>query len=392
MKYNFDEVIDRRNTGSSKWDNVGARVGNAAALPMWVADSDFRCPRPVIDAIIQRAEHGIYGYPFRDGKFAEVTKEWLYKRHGWNIETNWVTFSPGVVPSLNTIVQAFTLPGDEVIVQRPVYYPFFHAITDNGRTISSNTLLLKDGHYEIDFEDLEQRAKSQKAKLMILCNPHNPVGRVYTQEELRKIGTICLENGVLLAADEIHSDIVYQGYRHTPMASLGADIANITITAIAPSKTFNTAGLRASAIIVSNKELLKTLEAQFGKNRTSILSVFGLTAYVAAYTQCKDYLEQMIPYLWNNIEYLNAFLVEKMPKIKLVKPEGTYLLWLDCRELGITKEELDDFFIHKALVAVDRGYWFGDEGEGFMRINIACPLSIVKQALEQLHAKYLDLD
>jgi cystathionine beta-lyase len=391
MKYDFDEVIDRRNTDCSKWDNVGPRVGNAKALPMWVADLDFRCPQPVIDAVIKRAEHGIFGYPFRDGRFAKVTKEWLQKRHGWEIEESWVTFAPGVVPSLNTIVQAFTLPGDEVIIQRPVYYPFSHAIADNGRVISSNALVLKNGHYEIDFEDLERRAKSNKAKLMILCNPHNPVGRVYTKEELLKIGEICLRNNVLLVSDEIHSDIVYDGFKHTPIASLSREIANNTITAIAPSKTFNTAGLRASAIIVSNKDLLKTLETQFDKNRIAILSVFGLTAYIAAYSQCEDYLEAMLPYLQKNVEYLDGFLKEKMPKVKLIKPEGTYLLWLDCRGLGLTTEALDDFFINKALVAADKGYWFGPEGEGFMRINVACPRSIVRQAMEQLYAQYKKL-
>jgi cystathionine beta-lyase len=391
MKYDFDEIIDRRNTASSKWDNVGARVGNAKALPMWVADTDFKCPQPVIEAVIKRVEHGIYGYPFRDGQFAKVTKDWLWKRHGWNIAENWVTFSPGVVPSLNTIVQAVTLPGDEVIIQRPVYYPFSQAIADNERVISSNSLKLRDGHYEIDFEDLERRAQSKKAKLMILCNPHNPVCRVYTKEELLKIGEICLKNNVLLVSDEIHSDIVYQSYKHVPVASLSKEIANITFTAVAPSKTFNIAGLRASALVVSNQERMKVLEKQFGKNRSSILSVFGLTAYIAAYSQCEDYLEQMLPYLQNNIDYLDKFLKEQMPKIKLIKPEGTYLLWLDCRELDLTKEELDDFFINKSLVAVDKGYWFGDEGEGFMRINVACPLTTVKQALEQLYGQYTKL-
>jgi cystathionine beta-lyase len=391
MKYNFDEVIDRTHTESSKWNNVGPRVGNAKALPMWVADSDFRCPQSVIDAVIKRAEHGIFGYPFRDNRFAKVTKDWLQKRHGWEIKESWVTFSPGVVPSLNTVVQAFTSPGDEVLVQQPVYYPFFHAIVDNGRVISSNSLILKDGHYEVDFADLELRAQSKRAKLMILCNPHNPVSRVYTQDELLRIGEICLKNKVLLISDEIHSDIVYEGFKYTPVASLSKEIANNTITAIAPSKTFNTAGMRASAIIVSNKDLLQTLETQFGKNRTAILSVFGLTAYIAAYSQCEDYLEAMLPYLQKNVEYLDGYLKEKMPKIKLIKPEGTYLLWLDCRELGLTKEALDDFFINKALVAVDKGYWFGPEGEGFMRINVACPRSIVRQAMEQLNVQYQKL-
>jgi cystathionine beta-lyase len=388
MQYNFDEVIDRRNTASAKWDNVGARVGNDKALPMWVADLDFRCPRPVVDAVIKRAEHGIYGYPFRDDQFAKVTQEWLHKRDGWNIEENWVTFSPGVVPSLNTVVQAFTAPGDAVIIQRPVYYPFTHAIVDNDRIVSSNSLVLKNGHYEIDFADLKRRAASSKAKLMILCNPHNPVSRVFTREELLKIGEICLENNVLLVADEIHSDIVYEGFKHTPIASLSGAIADITLTTVAPSKTFNTAGLRASAVIVSNPNVRKVLEAQFGKNRSSITSVFGLTAYIAAYGQCEDYLEQMLPYLHKNIEYLDDFLKAKMPQIKLIKPEGTYLLWLDCRELGMTREELDDFFINKALVAVDKGYWFGAEGEGFMRINVACPRSVVKEAVERLYAQY----
>lgn len=388
MKYDFDQIIERRNTYSSKWDNVGPRVGNPDALPMWVADMDFRVPEPVIEALRRRVEHGIFGYPFLPAEFRQAVQRWMRVRHGWDISCEHVIFCSGIVSALYNAVQALTKPGEKVLIQQPVYYPFSDSTRDNGRQISANPLLLKNGRYEIDFADLEARAADPDTHLMILCNPHNPVGRVYTREELLRIGQICLRHGVTILSDEIHSDFIYPGHRHIPMASLSPEIAHITITAVAPSKTFNLAGLRTAALIVSDPELRKTLSHTFDQNRSACVNTFGLDAFIAAYTQGEEYLDQLLDYLWGNVQYLDQYLKEHMPKIRLIAPEGTYLMWLDCRELGLDDEALDRFFIYDAAVAVDRGHWFGAGGSGFMRLNIACPRATVTQALTQLQAIY----
>lgn len=388
MRYDFDEVIDRRHTQSSKWDNVGARVGNRDALPMWVADTDFRCPRPVVDAVRARVEHMIYGYPFVVPEFRQATIEWIGKRHGWKLEPEWIVFATGIVPVFNTMIQAFTEPGDEVIIQGPVYHPFGFAVVDNDRTISDNSLVYQDGKYSIDFGDLERRAASPKAKLMILCNPHNPVGRAWREDELRRMAAICLKNGVILISDEIHSDLMLFGSRHIPIASLDPHYAMNTVTCYAPSKTFNTAGLRGSGIVAPNAVIRKKLETQFKKNRSIQQNVFAVPAYVAAYTQCEDYVDQLLPYLEKNVRFLDDFLKKNMPKIKLVQPEATYLMWLDCTGLGISGDALADFFINRCLVAVNRGDSFGQEGSNFVRLNVGCPISTLKKALEQILEQY----
>ena len=388
MKYNFDEIINRKNTISSKWDNVGPRTGNPNALPMWVADMDFRCPEPVIEAVKKRAEFGLYGYPYLIPEFKEVTQAWVKRRYHWDIETSSVIFAASVIPALFNCVQALTKPGDKVVIQRPVYYPFSYAIEDNGRVISNNSLILKDGRYEIDFEGLEKRLADADTHLMILCNPHNPTGRVYTPQELKTMGELCLKHHVTLFSDEIHADFIYEGHTHTSVASLSPEIAANTITAIAPSKTFNLAGMRAACLIISNPDLRKAMEKVFSDNRSALVPTFGLDAYIAAYRCGDEYVDQLVPYLQKNIEYLDTYLKEHMPKIKLIQPEGTYLMWLDCRELGLDDGQLDQFFIHDAEVAVDKGYWFGSEGSGFMRMNIACPKAYVQQALAQLQKEY----
>lgn len=388
MKYDFDEVLDRNNTQCSKWDNVGARVGNPAALPMWVADTDFRCPQPVVDAVRKRLDHIVYGYPYVVPEFKKATIDWISRKHGWKLDPSWIVFATGIVPVFNTMIQAFTEPGDEVIIQGPVYHPFGFAVVDNDRVISDNSLNYKDGKYSIDFEDLERRAKSPKAKLMILCNPHNPVGRVWSREELARISEICVAHGIILISDEIHSDLMLFGSRHVPVASLDDRYAMNTVTCYAPSKTFNTAGLRGSSIVIPNPEIRKKLDTQFKKNRSIQQNVFAVPAYIAAYTECDDYLEQLLPYLEENVRFLDGYLKKNMPKIKLVKPEATYLMWLDCSELGIAGDELADFFINKSLVAVSRGDGFGAEGARFTRLNIGCPRSTLKKALDQIQAQY----
>lgn len=388
MKYNFDEVIERRGTQSSKWDNVGARVGNAEALPMWVADMDFACPRPVVEAVIERAQHPVYGYTYIIPEFYDSTIGWLKKKHGWEVKKDWIVFATGVVPVMNTMIQEFTHEGDEIIIQQPVYHPFGFAINDNNRVLVNNELVYKDGHYTVDFEDLKIRAASPKAKLMIICNPHNPVGRVWTRQELEQMADICVKNKVLMVVDEIHSDLILKGYRHIPMASLKAEYAMNTVTCYAPSKTFNCAGLRGSGLVIPNVEIRQRLERRFKMNRSIQQSVFALPAYVAAYTGCDDYLEQLLDYLEGNVEFLDNFIKANMPKIRLVKPEATYLMWMDCSELGFTPDELADFFINRSLVAVSRGDGFGAAGGQFVRLNIGCPRGTLEQGLKQILTQY----
>ena len=388
MYYDFDKVIDRKNTQSSKWDNVEVRIGNKDALPMWVADMDFPCPAPVVEAVVERARHPIYGYSFVVPEFYDATISWIEKQHGWKLKKEWIVFATGVVPVMNTVIQEFTEEGDEIIVQQPVYHPFGFAIHDNHRRLINNQLLYQNGAYTIDFDDLEKKARSPKAKVMIICNPHNPVGRVWTEEELRNMADICIKNHVLMVVDEIHSDLIYKGYCHIPLASLKEEYAQNSVTCYAPSKTFNCAGLRGSGLVIPNPEIKRRLEARFKQNRSIQQSIFALPAYVAAYTRCDDYLEQLLDYLEGNVAYLEKSLRESLPKIKLVKPEGTYLMWLDCSGLGMTAEELADFFIHKCRVAVSRGDGFGPAGEQFVRLNIGCPRVILEQALKQIRAEY----
>ena len=388
MQYNFDEIIERRNTQSSKWDNVGVRVGNSEALPMWVADTDFTCPIPVVEAVMERAAHPIYGYSFVVPEFYESTIRWIKKQHDWDIKKEWIVFATGVVPVMNTMIQEYTQEGDEVIIQQPVYHPFGFAINDNNRILVNNELIYKEGRYFIDFEDLEKRAASPRAKLMIICNPHNPVGRVWTEEELIRVADICVRNHVLMVVDEIHSDLIFEGYRHVPLASLKTEYAMNSVTCYAPSKTFNCAGLRGSGLVIPNPEIRKRLEQHFKMNRSIQQSIFALPAYVAAYTKCDDYLDQLLPYLERNVAYLDEYLKTYMPKIKLVKPEGTYLMWLDCSGMGMSPDELEDFFINRSLVAISKGSGFGSCGGQFVRMNIGCPRSILAKGLERIKRTY----
>lgn len=392
MVYNFDEVIERKDTQSSKWDNVGVRVGNPDALPMWVADTDFRCPEPIVESTIERARHPIYGYSFVVPEFYDATIRWIRKQHGWELKKEWLVFATGIVPVMNTMIQEYTQEGDEIIVQQPVYHPFGFAIHDNNRVLSNNQLIYRDGRYTMDFEDLERRAASPKAKLMIICNPHNPVGRVWLEEELRQMGEICVRNHVIMVIDEIHSDLIFKGNRHVPLAALDDSYARNSVTCYAPSKTFNCAGLRGSGLVVPNPEIKKRLEQRFKRNRSIQQSVFALPAYVAAYTECDDYLEQLVPYLEGNAEYLDGFLKEHMPKIKLVKSEGTFLMWLDCSGMGLTPDELADFFINKCLVAISRGDGFGSCGGQFVRMNVGCPRATLETALHRIMEPYESIE
>lgn len=390
MKYNFDDVINRNNTLSYKWDGRYDKFPeNPNVIPMWLADMDFPCPSEISDAVKARAEHPIYGYSFAVEKCKDLTAQWQKKRNNWNVSPEWVAFSNGVVPALNAAITAFTDEGDGVIIQPPVYYPFSESITNNFRKVCANNLIYNGERWTINFEELEQMASEDENKLLILCNPHNPVSRCFEYDELKRIGEICIKHNVIIVSDEIHSDLVFRGNRHIPIASISSEISAITLTAVSPSKTFNTAGLQMSAIIASNKMLLDEFVKDMGR-KYYISNLFGTVAFVAAYENsgCVEYLEQLIDYLWSNYLYLDGFLREHMPKIRCQKPEATYLMWLDCSELGMSGKEIERFFIEEAGVAFDSGEWFGGNCSKYMRINIACPRATLKNALYQMKAAY----
>ncbi|MWC26833.1 putative C-S lyase [Paenibacillus sp. MMS18-CY102] len=382
MKYDFDKVINRYGTASYKWDQSEKLFGRADLLPLWVADMDFEPPHEVVEAIKERANQGIYGYTIRTKGYHEAVEGWLERRHGWKIQHDWISSSPGVVPALSLVVQAFTKPGDGVILQSPVYYPFYDVIRMNDRVVVDNPLVLKDGRYEMDFGLLEQQAAAG-AKLLLLCTPHNPGGRVWTREELERVAEICIKHDVLVIADEIHHDLVFSGHKHTPFATLSEEIAQQTITCIATSKTFNLAGLQAATVIIPNdrirnkyNHLLKTLSIHME-------SYFGLTAVESAYNHGDEWLDQLIPYLEENVNVVLSFVQDRLPQIKAMKPDGTYMVWLDCRAISEDPQELKKLMFEKAGVAFSEGSVFGKQGAGYLRINVACPRSILAEALER---------
>jgi len=384
IKYDFDKVIDRSNNYSAKWEELGKNFGRDDLLPMWVADMDFMSPLPVIETIVERAKQGIYGYTSMPESYFEAVARWMKKRHNWHVKTDWMIFSPGVVPALSFIVNAFTHPGDKIVVQPPVYYPFFKVIEDNGRRVVNNPLLFKDGRYTMDFDDLEKKVKDPQVKLIFLCSPHNPVGRVWTEEELKRLGRICIDNNVLVVSDEIHQDILYPGIKHTPFASISEEFALNSITCTAPSKTFNLAGLQTSTIIIPNKIYFETYKNFMIRVQILRNNVFGLVALEAAYNYGEEWLDQFLEYLDGNLKTLMTGIEKDIPQLKIVKPEGTYLAWIDCRELGLNPKELNDFIINKARLALDDGSWFGMGGSGFQRLNLACPRVYVNEALNRL--------
>jgi cystathionine beta-lyase len=388
VKCDFNKIIDRRHTDSAKW----AIDDNDDMLPLWIADMDFASPQPVIDAIKKRAEMGIYGYAIFADSYYEAINYWMMKRHGLEIRKEWVKFSPGIVSALHMLIKAFTKPGDKVIIQKPVYYPFFGAIESNRCQIVDNPLKYVDGKYTMDFEDLEAKAKDNRTKVLILCSPHNPVGRVWTKEELTRLGEICLLNNVIVISDEIHSDLIYRGYKHTPFISISEKFTQNSVTCIAPSKTFNLAGLQTSVIIVPNEKMKDQFTEVLKDNHVKRPNVFGAVALEAGYRQGEEWLEQLLDYLQGNLDFLTTYINEKVPQIKVVQPQGTYLIWLDCRKLGMTPEKLKDFITNKAKLWLDDGYIFGESGEGFERINIACPRIILTEALRRLESAVRDLN
>lgn len=396
MKYNFDREIDRRGTYAAKWDVV--KLGNRFVpldqapqlqdgkrlLPMWVADMDFTCPQPVIDALVARAQHGIFGYTWPAPSYRQAVVDWMARRHNWPTAGDWIVTTPGVVPALNMLVRTFAAPGQRVIVQPPVYYPFYTAITNNGVQAARNSLLYFDGRYGMDFAGLEALAREPDVTMLILSSPHNPVGRVWTPDELRRLGEICLEHGVLVVADEIHGDLIYPGQRFTPFAALSEELAQNAVICTAPSKTFNLAGLATSNIIIPNPDLRIRFERTLNSNGLHGVNTFGMVALEAAYRDGEEWLAQVMDYIAGNCRYLQDYVAQHLPQIDVVAPEGTYLVWLDCRRLGLDKDALERLMLHEARLFLDEGYIFGPEGEGFERLNIACPRSILAEALARI--------
>jgi cysteine-S-conjugate beta-lyase len=382
--YDFNAVIERRGTASVKWDLADRLFGGQNLLPLWVADMDFASPQPVIEALAERVRHGVFGYSAcMDGYYAAATA-WMRERHGWQLQRDWLVFCPGVVPALNMAVQAFTRPGGGVIIQQPVYYPFMRSILANGRRIVNNPLRLAAGRYEMDFDDLARKARDPDATLMILCSPHNPVGRVWTQAELKLLGTICCENKITVVADEIHADLVLPGYRHSPFAAISDDFLQASVTCTSPSKTFNLAGLHTSHAIIADPEKRHAFTNALVHSGMQWPNAFGTVAHEAAYRSGEPWLAQLLAYLQGNLEHLKAFIAEHLPQVQVIEPEATYLVWLDCRELGLDWRGLKALMQQEACVALDEGYIFGDEGRGFERINIACPRSILKECLQRM--------
>ena len=384
-QFDFDRIINRFQSSSAKWDDADYLFKSEDVLPFWVADTDFLSPLSVLEALRARAEHGIFGYPSARSLGFDALAAWLKKRHNWRIDPDWVVSTPGVVTALAIAIQTFSKPGDKVIIQPPVYPPFFAVIRDTNRTVVENPLIDSPDGYRIDFDDLSKKAVD--AKILILCNPHNPVGRVWSEADLQKIADICLANDVLILSDEIHSDLLYTG-RHTPLASLGEAIANQTITLVAPSKTFNTAGLQASAIILSNPKLRNPFATAVQSLHIAKSNVFGITALKAAYQHGEPWLEALLPYLNANAAIITETLAANAPKIKLHRPEGTYLAWLDCRELGLPQPALVRFFAEEARVGLNDGSTFGTQGVGFMRFNFGCPKATLTRGLERIVAAY----
>ncbi|WP_379668542.1 MalY/PatB family protein [Pueribacillus sp. YX66] len=382
--HQFDKVINRYKTNSLKWDALEERFGKANVLPLWVADMDFRAPNAVIEALKKVAEHGIFGYTVRPDSFYESLISWFERRHDWKIKKDSILVSPGIVPALSLLVQAFTEPGDHVIIQSPVYHPFFHVVQQNGRNLIDNPLILNDKKYEINFDDLEQKLREYECKLMLFCSPHNPAGRVWTKKELIKVGELCKKYNVLLISDEIHCDLIYKGHQHIPFASLSKEFQDLSITCVAPSKTFNLAGLQSSALIIPNKDIREQYKRSLKIENSDMLNSFAIAAFEAAYNDGEQWLENLMEYLEDNVQFLISFFEEQIPEVNVIPPEGTYLIWLDFRKLGLSVKELESFLLTEAKVALNQGYIFGKTGEGFVRINIACPRKTLEEGLHRI--------
>ena len=383
MTYNFDEIIDRRNTGAVKVDRCKALYGSEDVLPLWVADMDFRTPDFIFEAIRERCEHPILGYSMPPKEFYPSLISWINEHHNWQVKRQWIGFLPGIVPGLSFAVQSLTKEGDEIIVQPPVYYPFFHVVQNNRRVLVNNPLKTINGKFKMDFEDLESKITSN-TKLFILCNPHNPGGRVWSAETLKQLAEICSRHNIVVVSDEIHADMVLKGHKHIPFATVSEDAAQISLTFMAPSKTFNMPGLISSSYIIPNPELHKRFVDFMEASELTGGNIFAYAASVAAYEKGEEWRKQMLTYVQGNIDFIVDFLKTNIPQIKPMIPEASFLIWLDCKELGMETDELFDFFAQKAGLGLNKGTTFGQGGEYHLRLNVASSRLILKKAMKQL--------
>ncbi|MGN6214923.1 MalY/PatB family protein [Parafilimonas sp.] len=382
MNYNFDELIPRNNTNSVKWDlSTSENV-----LPMWVADMDFKTAPPILEALNKRVQHGIFGYTVTPPAFYEAILYWWQTRHHFQLEKDWIIPVPGIIPALSVIIRAFAKPGNKIIVQSPVYNHFFISINNCGCEALCNNLIYENGEYKIDFNDLEQKAADPAAKLLLLCNPHNPVGRVWGKDDLLQINTICRKHNVLVVSDEIHSDLVYDGFTHTPFASVNEAALMHSITCASPSKTFNLAGIQVAYMIVANATIRKQLEAVLNEQDTTFLNVFASETLIAAYSYGEGWLRQLKQYLYANYEYLVAFIRKELPQLKVLPLQATYLVWIDCTALHQSSETIAEILLNKHQLWVNAGTMYGASGEGFIRLNIATPKVLLEEGLNKLKA------
>jgi len=382
----FDKVIERKGTGCIKYDFVAKRGLPEEMLPLWVADMDFETSSYVVDAMAERLRHGIFGYSEAGDSYFEAVKGWMMRHHSWEIQDSWLVRTPGVVFALAMAVKAYTKPGDSVLIQQPVYYPFSEVIRDNGRRVVSSDLYLgDDNRYHMDFADFERKIAEEKIRLFFLCNPHNPVGRVWTEEELCRLGDLCVKYHVTVVSDEIHEDFVFRGKHHV-FANLKKEYEQISVTCTAPSKTFNLAGILMSNIFIPNPDLQKKFCRQIDAAGVSQLGVMGLAACEAAYRKGEEWYQAMLGYVADNIAYTKQYVEKELPGVRMTEHEGTYLVWLDFRGTGLSAEELEHKIIHEAKLWLDGGAMFGDSGRGFQRVNVACPRKTLEEALGRIKA------
>lgn len=380
MKYNFDELVPRRGSNSYKWDSAGSED----VLPMWVADMDFRTAPAVVEALRKRVEHGIFGYVKVPAAYYDAIGDWFKRRHSWRVEKDWVLFTTGVVPALSAIIKALTHPGDKVLVQTPVYNCFFSSIRNDECEMVANPLIYRNGAYSIDFDDLEKKAADPRVKLLLLCNPHNPAGRVWTRQELTRIGEICLKNDVFVVADEIHCELVYPGHQYIPFASISEDFLHSSVTCTSPSKAFNLAGLQVANIFAPNPAVRKKIDKALNVNEVCEINPFAVEALIAAYNEGEKWLEELRQYLLGNYNYLKRFFEEQLPQFPVLALEGTYLVWVDCSVLKQSSEEIVKMLLEKEMLWVNEGSMYGEAGEGFIRINIACPRQLLIEGLNRI--------
>lgn len=383
-KFDFDTITDRSNTNAIKYDLAEKRNKPLDAISLWVADMDFKTAPCIQKALAEKAAHGIYGYSRPDSRYYNALRNWLLTEHNFEIKDEWVVNTPGVSYAFATAIRALTEEGDAVLITRPVYYPFSNVINNQNRKLVNSALVLKNGHYEIDFEDFENKIISEKVKVFLFCSPHNPGGRVWTKEELEKISEICLKHNVIVISDEIHSDITFENHKHTVFASISDETRENSIICTAPSKTFNLAGLQFSNIIIPNEKLRSKFTKEMDRTGYDEPSLMGIVAATAAYSEGKEWFEAAKAYIWNNILFAEKLVREKCPKIKVLKPEGSYLLWMDFSAFDLTDSQINDRILNKAKVWLDGGIMFGPEGEKFQRINCATPRAILEKALIQI--------